>query len=391
MTDAVQPFHIQIPDNDLTDLRDRLTRTRWPEAEPVDDWSQGVPLDYLTGLCRYWNSTYDWRATEKRLNRFPQIRTTIDRLDIHALHVRSPHPHATPLILTHGWPGSFLEFEATIGPLTDPTAYGGHAADAVHLVLPSLPGYGFSARPAEPGWGIHRIARAWTELMTRLGYDQFVAGGSDWGTSVSTSIALQQPHRLLGLHLIPPLVPPDRDASDLSGQERQAFAELDERERTGSAYSALHRTRPQTLGYSLLDSPAGLCAWIVEKIWTWSDHTGDLDAVISRDRVLDNVSLYWLTRTAAASTRLYWESIDQVTRWFTTATDDTIAVPTAATVFPAEVPRPSRRWAARRFTNIVHWGEPQQGGHFGAWEQPDLFVGEVRAAVGACIRGTTKS
>jgi pimeloyl-ACP methyl ester carboxylesterase len=391
MTDAVQPFHIQIPDNDLTDLRDRVTRTRWPEAEPVDDWSQGVPLDYLTDLCRYWSSTYDWRATEKRLNSLPQIRTTIDRLDIHALHVRSPHPHATPLILTHGWPGSFLEFEATIGPLTDPTAHGGHAADAVHLVLPSLPGYGFSARPAEPGWDIHRAARAWTELMTRLGYDQFVAGGSDWGTSVSTSIALQQPHRLLGLHLIPPLVPPDRDASDLSEQERQALAELDERDRTGSAYSALHRTRPQTLGYSLLDSPAGLCAWIVEKIWTWSDHTGDLDAVISRDQVLDNVSLYWLTRTAAASTRLYWESIDQVTRWFTTANDDTIAVPTAATVFPAEVPRPSRRWAGRRFTNIVHWGEPQHGGHFGAWEQPDLFVGEVRAAVGACIRGTSES
>jgi pimeloyl-ACP methyl ester carboxylesterase len=389
MTDAVQPFHIQIPDNDLTDLRERVTRTRWPEAEPVDDWSQGVPLDYLTDLCRYRSSTYDWRATEKRLNRFPQIRTTIDRLDIHALHVRSPHPHATPLILTHGWPGSFLEFEATIGPLTDPTAHGGHAADAVHLVLPSLPGYGFSARPAEPGWDIHRTARAWTELMTRLGYDQFVAGGSDWGTSVSTSIALQKPHRLLGLHLIPPLVPPDRDASDLSEQERQALAELDERDRTGSAYSALHRTRPQTLGYSLLDSPAGLCAWIVEKIWAWSDHTGDLDAVISRDQVLDNVSLYWLTRSVAASTRLYWESIDQVTRWFTTATEDTIAVPTAATVFPAEVPRPSRRWADSRFTNIVHWGEPQHGGHFGAWEQPDLFVGEVRAAVGACIRGTT--
>jgi pimeloyl-ACP methyl ester carboxylesterase len=226
--------------------------------------------------------------------------------------------------------------------------------------------------------------------MTRLGYDQFVAGGSDWGTSVSTSIALQQPQRLLGLHLIPPLVPPDRDASDLIDEEREALADLDERDLSGSAYSALHRTRPQTLGYSLLDSPAGLCAWIVEKIWTWSDHNGDLDAVISRDQVLDNVSLYWLTRTAAASTRLYWESIDQVTRWFTTATDDTIAVPTAATVFPAEVPRPSRRWAARRFTNIVHWGQPQRGGHFGAWEQPDLFVGEVRAAVDACIRRTTK-
>lgn len=383
MTDAVHPFRIEVPDADLDDLRGRLVRTRWPDREPVADWSQGVPLEYLTQLCRHWATEYDWRATESRLNELPQVSTTIDGLRIHALHIRSPHRDATPLVLTHGWPGSFLEFEATVAPLTDPVAHGGAAKDAVHLVVPSLPGYGFSAKPTERGWGIHRIARAWTELMTRLGYDRFVAAGSDWGTSISTSIALQRPERLLGLHLVPPLAPPARDADDLTADERDALADLDERSRTGSAYSGVHATVPQTLGYSLLDSPAGLCAWIVEKIWAWADHDGDLEAVIARDRILDNISLYWLTGTAASSARLYWESIAEVSRWFSDGTDDIIDVPTAATVFPAEVPRPSRRWAARRFTDVIHWGRPERGGHFGAWEQPEAFIAEIRAGLDA--------
>jgi pimeloyl-ACP methyl ester carboxylesterase len=382
--EAVRPFRIAMPDTELDDLRSRLTHTRWPEAQPVDGWQQGVPLDYLTALCDYWARDYDWRATETRLNAVPQIVTTIDGLDVHALHVRSAHPAAVPLILTHGWPGSFLEFEAALGPLTDPVGYGGNPADAFHVVVPSLPGYGFSGIPDRPGWGIHLIASAWTELMSRLGYDRFMAAGSDWGTSVSTSIALQQPERLLGLFLVPPLAAPVRDA-DLTDAERQSLADLDERSRNGSGYSAVHGTRPQTLGYALLDSPAGLCAWIVEKIWAWTDHDGDLDAVISRDKVLDNVSLYWLTRTAASSTRLYWESIAEVSEWFTGATTDSIGVPTAGLVFPAEVPRPSRRWASRRFTNIVHWAEPSRGGHFGAWEQPSLFVEQARAALHACV------
>jgi pimeloyl-ACP methyl ester carboxylesterase len=380
---SVRPYRIAVPAAALDDLRARLRRARWPEPEPVPDWSQGVPLAYLRELCGHWADDYDWTATEARLNAVPQVVTTIDGLALHALHLRSPHPDAVPLVLTHGWPGSFLEFERVLGPLTDPTAHGGAVEDAFHVVVPSLPGYGFSGRPAEPGWGIHRIARAWTELMTRLGYDRFIAAGSDWGTSVSTSIALQRPERLLGLHLVPPLAPPGRD--EPTPEERQAIADVDERNRTGSGYSMVHATRPQTLGYGLLDSPAALCAWIVEKVWTWADHDDDLDTVLDRDRVLDNISLYWLTGTGASSTRLYWESIAEVSEWFTTATDDRITVPTAGSVFPREVPRPSRRWAARRFTNIVHWGRPERGGHFAAWEQPDLFVAEARAARRACL------
>ena len=270
-----------------------------------------------------------------------------------------------------------------LDPLTDPTAHGGHPEDAFHVVVPSLPGYGFSGRPAEPGWDIHRIARAWAELMTRL------------GTTGSSRRAAT------GARASPPASPcngrnaysactssrrsPLPTATSRTPEEHQALADLDERNRTGSAYSAVHATRPQTLGYGLLDSPAALCAWIVEKVWTWADHDGDLDAVLGRDRVLDNVSLYWLTGTGASSTRLYWESIAEVSEWFTTVTDDRITVPTAGSVFPREVPRPSRRWAARRFTNIVHWGRPERGGHFAAWEQPDLFVAEARAARRACL------
>jgi pimeloyl-ACP methyl ester carboxylesterase len=252
-------------------------------------------------------------------------------------------------------------------------------------VVASLPGYAFSGRPTTAGWDIHRIARAWCELMNRLDYPLFLAAGSDWGTSISTSIALQHPDRLIGLHLVPPLVPPDRDASDLTAAERASLADLDERTRTGSGYSAMHGTRPQTLGYGLSDSPAGLAAWIGEKLWTWtdrSDPTGPT-AGLRRDQILDNISLYWFTGTAASSTRLYWESIAEVSEWFTASVADKITVPTGCSVFPKEVPRPSRRWAARRFANIVHWGEPERGGHFGAWEQPELFVQDLRATMQA--------
>jgi pimeloyl-ACP methyl ester carboxylesterase len=386
MPDRVEPFVIGVDEPALEDLRDRLRRARWPEREPVGDWSQGVPLAYLRGLCAYWAGGYDWRATEARLNQIPQFTTAIDGLDIHFLHVRSPHPGAVPLVLTHGWPGSFLEFEQVLGPLADPAAHGADAAAGVFdLVVPSLPGYGFSGKPAAPGWDIHRIARAWAELMTRLGYQRFLAMGSDWGTSVSTSLALQHPGRLLGVHLVPPLAPPDRTATDLTSDERAALADLDQRSRTGSGYSAIQGTRPQTIGYSLTDSPAGLCAWIVEKLWAWTDHPGDLSQVLTADQVLDNITLYWLTATGASAARLYWESIAQVTGWFTSAAGDTVTVPTACSIFPEEVPRPSRRQAERRFANIVYWNQPARGGHFAAWEQPRLFTGEVRAAAHCCI------
>jgi epoxide hydrolase len=384
MADQIEPFVIGVDEAALDDLRDRLRRTRWPERETVGDWAQGVPLAYLQELCGYWSTRYDWSATQARLNRIPQFITTIDGLRVHFLHVRSPHPGAVPLIMTHGWPGSFLEFERALGPLTDPAAHGGDPADAFHVVVPSLPGYGFSGKPAAAGWDVPRIARAWAELMTRLGYDRFLAQGSDWGTSVSTSLALQHPGRLVGIHLVPPLAPPDRGATDLTDAERTALADLDERTRSGSGYSAEQGTRPQTIGYSLTDSPVGLCAWIAEKLWAWTDHPGDLGRVLSADQVLDNITLYWLTGTAASSARLYWESIAQVTEWFTVATSDTITVPTGCSVFPKEVPRPSRRWAQRRFANIVYWNEPARGGHFAAWEQPALFTNEARAAARAC-------
>jgi epoxide hydrolase len=379
-SDEVAPFRIDIPRDTLGDLRARLAGTRWPEAETVADWSQGVPLGYLRELCRHWADGYDWRATEARLNRLPQFRTEVEGLGIHLLHVRSPHPDALPLVMTHGWPGSVVEFLKVIGPLTDPTAHGGDAGDAFHLVIPSLPGYGFSDRPTQPGWGVERIAGAWAELMARLGYRRYGAQGGDWGTSVSTAIAQLDPEHVAGIHLAPPLAPPDPATfDDLTDRERAALASLEQAAEWESGYSQEHATRPQTIGYALVDSPAALCAWIVEKFWAWTDHDGRLESVLTRDELLDNVMLYWLPGTGASSARLYWESIRQVNRWISGPVTDTVAVPTGCSIFPKELQRPSRRWAARRFLDIRWWNEPDRGGHFAAFEQPELFVNEVRA------------
>ncbi len=375
--DEVRPFRIEVPDAAIADLRARLRATRWPERETVADRSQGVPLDELQRLCRHWAEAYDWRVSERRLNAVPQVVTSIGGLELHAFHVRSPHPGAVPLVLTHGWPGSFVEFERVWGLLADPVAEGGDAAEAFHVVVPSLPGYGWSGAPRTTGWDVHRIARAWAVLMERLGYERFVAAGSDWGTSVSTSLALQQPHRILGLHLVPPLVAPPPGLAP-TAWERDALDDLARRQ-ADSGYSAIQATRPQTIGYSLTDSPAGLAAWIVDRVWEWADHDGDLFEVLDRDSVLDNLSVYWFTATGASAARLYRESIDVVTRWFTEPAADHVTVPTSATVFPREVPRPSRRWATERFRDLRHWGSPPRGGHFGAWEQPDLFAAELRA------------
>jgi epoxide hydrolase len=380
---SLEPFHIEVPEADLVDLRRRLSAARWPTQETVSDWSQGVPLEVLLQVCEHWRTAYDWRATERRLNRLPHYRTAIDGVSLHFIHLRSPYADAVPLIMTHGWPGSFFEFEEVVERLANPAAFGEAPRPAFHVVVPSLPGYGFSDAPTEPGWNIHRIAAAWAELMDHLGYSRFVALGSDWGTSISTCLALDHAHRLIGLHLIPPLVPPPAAGATLTEPERTAIRRLAERNRTSSAYSQIQATRPQTLGYSLVDSPVGLCSWILEKVWTWSDHEGDLWEVLSPDQVLDNITLYWLTRTGASSARLYWESIAEVTAWFTRPGGDRITVPTGCTVFPQEVPRPFRRWAEPRFPSIVHWGEPERGGHFGAWEQPGLFIAEVRAVAQA--------
>jgi epoxide hydrolase len=380
MADEVTPFRIAVPEEALADLRERLVRTRWPEAETVTDWSQGVPLAYLRELCGYWAEGYDWRATERRLNTLPQFRTELDGLGIHFLHVRSPHPQALPLVITHGWPGSVVEFLKVIGPLTDPAAHGGAAADAFHLVCPSLPGYGFSDKPTRPGWGVDRIADAWARLMARLGYGRYGAQGGDWGTSVSTRIGQRDPEHVVGIHLSPPLAPPDPATfDDLTEQERAALASLEHAAEWDSGYSHQHATRPQTVGYGLVDSPAALCGWIVEKFWAWTDHDGQLETVLTRDELLDNLMLYWLPGAGASSARLYWESIRQVDRWISGAAGDTVTVPTGCSIFPKELQRPSRRWAARRFLDIRWWNELDKGGHFAAFEQPERFVDEVRS------------
>jgi epoxide hydrolase len=373
-------FHIEVSDTELRDLRVRLERTRWPEEETVEDWSQGVPLAYMRDLCAYWAERYDWRATEARLNALPQFRTLIDGLGIHFLHVRSQHADAMPLIVTHGWPGSIIEFLKVIGPLTDPTAHGGAAADAFHVVCPSLPGYGFSDKPTRSGWGVEQTATAWSVLMARLGYERYGAQGNDWGTSISASLGQQDPAHIAGIHLTPPLAPPDPATfNDLTEGERAALASLEHAAQSESGYSQEQGTRPQTIGYALVDSPAALCAWIIEKFYAWADFNGQLENVLTRDELLDNLMLYWLPRTGASSARLYWESIGQVNEWITGSVRDTVGVPTGCSIFPKELQRPSRRWAEKRFLDIRYWNEPARGGHFAAFEQPELFVQEVRS------------
>jgi pimeloyl-ACP methyl ester carboxylesterase len=376
----VEPFRIDVPDAELNDLRQRLDMASWPERETVDDWSQGVPLDYLKELCAYWGTGYDWRATEARLNGLPQFRAEIDGLGIHLLHVRSPHPDALPLVITHGWPGSIVEFLKVIGPLSDPAAHGGDPADAFHVVCPSLPGYGFSDKPQRTGWGVERIAAAWAELMARLGYERYGAQGSDWGTSISARIGQGDPDHVAGIHLTPPLAPPDPATfEDLTDRERGALASLEHAAEWESGYSMEHSTRPQTIGYALADSPVALAAWIVEKFRAWTDCDGHPENVLTRDELLDNLMLYWLPRTGASSARLYWESLKQVNELIAGPVRDVVEAPTGCSIFPKELQRPSRRWAEQRFIDIRHWNELDRGGHFAAFEQPALFVDEVRS------------
>jgi len=390
---SMEPFRIRVPDGALADLQVRLRRTRWPGPETATDWSQGVPLMFLRDLVGHWETDYDWRAVEKRLGALPQFRTVVDGLGIHLVHARSPHPDALPLVLTNGWPGSLVEYLDVVGPLTDPTAYGGDAADAFHVVVPTLPGFGWSDKPTGPGWGVARTASAWAEIMHRLGYARYGLHGTDWGASVATTLAQRRPQDVVGLHLSPPLVAPDPATfGELTPAEREALDALERARQEEDGYTAIQATRPQTIGYSLLDSPVGLCAWIVEKLVTWTDPRGQAETALTRDQMLDDVTLYWLTGTGASAARLYAESIREVQAVFApeSAHDSgpgsgsgvpggTVEVPTGASVFPAEVPRPSRRWVERRFPDLRWWGEPARGGHFPAWEVPDLFVDELRS------------
>lgn len=376
MTD-ITPFRIDASDADLDELRRRLRDTRWPEVETVDDWSQGIPLSYVQELCRYWADDYEWRTREARLNEFPQFTTPIDipdveTIDVHFIHVRSPHDEARPLLMTHGWPGSIAEFQDVIGPLTDPTAHGGAAEDAFHVVCPSIPGYGFSGKPAETGWGMHRIADAWGVLMARLGYDRFLAQGGDWGSMITTTIGVRNPEHCLAIHLNMPLALPDPDTmDDLHDSEIAALASMDHYQKHESGYSKQQSTRPQTLGYGLVDSPAGQAAWILEKFHGWTDNAGTPETAVGRDQLLDNVMLYWLPGTGASSARLYWESFDS-------PPFDEVRVPVGCSIFPKEIFRTSRRWAEKQFGDLLHFNELDRGGHFAAMEQPDLYVTEIR-------------
>jgi pimeloyl-ACP methyl ester carboxylesterase len=366
----IRPFTLDVPQADLDDLNRRLDQARWPNKEPVSDWSQGTPLAELQALCAYWRSGYDWRRCEARLNALGQYQTEIQGLDIHFIHAPSPHADAVPLLLTHGWPGSVIEFMGVIDHLTNPPA----GEMAFHVVAPSLPGFGFSGKPAEIGWGVPKIAFCWIELMGRLGYERWVAQGGDWGAIVTTAIGMIKPPGCLGIHLNMPFARPLPEDMEAPGpSEQKALAALKHYQDWDSGYSKEQSTRPQSVGYGLVDSPVGLAGWIYEKMWAWTDNDGSPLSALSMDQILDNVMLYWLPASGASSARLYWES-------FNATGDITVEVPTAVSAFPKEILPTPRKWAERTYRNIVHWGDMEKGGHFAAWEQPEAFVQELRTA-----------
>jgi pimeloyl-ACP methyl ester carboxylesterase len=366
----VRPFKIHVPGSAVDDLKDRLARVRFPEKETVADWSQGIPLDYTKRLCRIWRDEYDWRTVEAEINRREQWLTGIEGLDIHFLHVRSTRPDARPLLITHGWPGSVVEALDVIDGLAEPPA----DQPAFHLVIPSLPGYGFSAKPNEPGWNLDRIADAWAQLMGRLGYDRFLAQGGDWGAMITTTLALRHPDRVAMMHTTVPWAPRPAwfDDNDLTDLERQWLAERAEFVRSGTGYAAEQSTKPQTLGYGLTDSPVGQLAWIVEKFFEFTDNDGEPETAVPIHRILDNVSVYWFTATAASAARLYWESHGRMD--MTTP----VTVPAGVSVFPRDLMKLPRAWTAERFKDLRHWRALERGGHFAMLEVPDVFVSELQ-------------
>jgi pimeloyl-ACP methyl ester carboxylesterase len=373
-TEAVTPFQVHVPEAALDDLKRRLADTRWPNKEPLADWSQGVPLAKARALVEYWRTRYDWRRVERSLNALPQFRTELHGLGIHFIHVRSKHSYALPIIITHGWPGSVIEFLQVIAPLVDPTAHGGKPDDAFHVVIPSLPGFGFSDKPTEPGWRLPRIATAWGALMRRLGYTRYVAQGGDWGAGVTTWMAKQQPPGLAAIHLNLPILfpPPPAPPGGYTAAEQPALAQLGKFVSDGSAYASIQGTRPQTLGYGLADSPAGQGMWIYEKFKEWTDNHGNPEDALGIDAMLDDISLYWFTDTAASSARLYFESFrNDFTRM-------PLDLPVAVSLFKGDTFTPPRVWGERTYSKLFYWNEAPKGGHFAAFEQPELFVAELR-------------
>lgn len=358
---SINPFRIAIPDADLDDLKARLNRVRWPEPECVEDWTQGIPLEYTKELAAYWANDYDWRAREAALNRFNHFTTEIDGLDIHFIHQRSGREDAFPLLITHGWPGSVVEFHKVIEPLT---------AAGFDVVCPSLPGYGFSGKPSTAGWGIEKIAQAWDQLMTRLGYERYGAQGGDWGAAVTTQIG-RNVGSCVAIHVNMPIAQPPADGmGEMTEDLQKALARIDYYRKWDSGYMKQQSTRPQTLGYGLVDSPVGQLAWIVEKFWSWMDCDGNPENVVSKDEMLDNVMLYWLTASAASSARLYWESHN------TWGGGEYVSLPTGIASFPLEILRAPRSWCETSY-NVTHFTTMPRGGHFAAFEQPELFVEDV--------------
>jgi pimeloyl-ACP methyl ester carboxylesterase len=377
----MHPYRTAIPQADLDDLRARITATRWPAALGDDRWDRGVPVAYLRELADYWSTSYDWRAAEAEINQYPQWMTEIDGTNVHFLHVRSPETDARPLLMSHGWPGSFVEFLDVIGPLTDPARHGGDPADAFHLVIPTLPGFGFSGR-AEPGWNTGRIARAWAELMSRLGYDRYIAQGGDAGAVISLQLALMDPDHMAGVHVNMLMTFPSgnpAELADLTETDQARLGKMAKFDDELSGYMKLQATRPQTLAYGLTDSPVGQLAWITEKFKEWTDSEKTPEGAVDRDRLLTLVSIYWLTATAGTSGALYYEDAPQLKAMLSGALPPPVQVPAGVAVFPADIFLPLRRLAERDLANIVHWSEFDRGGHFAAMEEPDLFVADLRA------------
>ncbi|MBW9089053.1 alpha/beta fold hydrolase [Rhizobium wenxiniae] len=387
--EGIRPFRVHVDQAQIDDLKNRIRSTRWPDKETVDDISQGIQLARVQDLVRYWGTDYDWRKAEDQLNALPQFVTKIDSVDIHFIHVRSRHPNALPLILTHGWPGSIFEFTKVIGPLTDPTAYGGKAEDAFDVIIPSIPGYGFSGHPAELGWGPDRVARAWDTLVKRLGYTRYVSQGGDHGSVISDALARQAPKGLLGIHLNMPATVPgglmkginsgDPAPADLSPAERDAYNSLSGFFGRNAAYGAMMVTRPQTIGYSLSDSPAGLASFIYEKFAQWSDSDGEPERVLTKDEMLNDITLYWLTNSGASGSRFYWENNNNNFSSDAQKTKE-INIPVAISVFPKEIYQAPESWSKQAYPTLNYYHQADHGGHFAAWEQPAIFSEELRDA-----------
>lgn len=372
---VVRPFTVAVPDSDITDLKQRLARTRWPDAETVADWSQGVRVEHARSLVQYWEQEYDWRRFESELNALPQFLTEIDGLDIHFIHVRSKHPGAMPLILTHGWPGSIVELLKLVGPLTDPVAFGGREEDSFDVVIPSLPGFGFSGKPTGTGWTVVRIATAWAELMRRLGYRTWAAQGGDWGSAVTTTLGAMRPEGLLGIHLNSQYAFPAEIPDVLSPEEQHAMDTLAIYNGDMGGANHLQATKPETIGIALADSPAGQAAWIYDKLQAKTDNHGLAEDVLTIDEILDAVSLYWFTNSAASSARIYWENRSG------SMAGPVLTLPVAVTVFPRDIPLLPRSWIEQKYPNLIHYGEADRGGHFAAFEQPEILVDEIRTGL----------